>query len=137
MAVWELSLCLISRLVYMFGRRLLDSRAECDLVVAGRGAAIHMVGVVGGVRIRVGARRRKLLGAGSGHSACSVGVVAAVSGGTGERVGRRAEGVEIADGADGVSACSSAWSHTVGNRCHGDLHAEVVCILYNESISAN
>ena len=66
---------------------LLHSRAECDLVVAGRGAPVHMVGVVGGVRISVGAGRGKFLGAGSWNSSCAVVVVATVSRGTRERVG--------------------------------------------------
>ena len=83
MAVW--GLCLIKP--PMFGICLINSRAKCDLVGAGRGAPIHMVGVVGGVRIRVGARSGKFLGSGSCNSSCSVGVVATVSRGTGERVG--------------------------------------------------
>ena len=72
-------------------------RAPCDFVVAGRGAPIHMVCIVFGVRVCFRACRCESFSARGGNVSWTVGVVAAISGDSGEGIGRLTKGTQVTD----------------------------------------
>jgi hypothetical protein len=92
-----------------------QSRAPCDFVGAGRGAPVNMVCIVVGVRECFRTCGCELFSARGGVGSWAIGVVAAVSGGTGEGVGRLTEGIQVTDCAAWGCASESRGRSTTSN----------------------
>ena len=109
------SLSLFSRLLVV-GSFPTHLRAPCDFVGARRGAPINVVCIVFGVGVCFRALGCEGFGARGGDVSWAIGVVATFSGGTGEGVGRLAEGIQVTDCAAWGCASGSRGRSTTSNE---------------------